>query len=84
MSEPKEKPVTIQQEIHAALTNTAHFTPQEQEEIAETIAAEVARLLPDLPDGIAGIVTRAMGVSLHIAGKIAGSPIRPADERAEE
>jgi CRISPR/Cas system-associated protein Cas10 (large subunit of type III CRISPR-Cas system) len=64
-----------------ALEGSDRFTAQEREEIASTIEAEVAKLLPELPEGIADIAFKALGLSLDIADKIVGQPQHPsADE----
>ncbi len=43
-----------------------------RQEIAATIESEVARLLPDLPEGIADIAFKAVGLSLEAADRLVG------------
>ena len=53
-----------------ALEGSDRFTAQEREDIASTIESEVAKLLPELPEGIADIAFKALGLSLGVADKI--------------
>jgi hypothetical protein len=64
-----------------ALEGSDRFTTQEREEIASTIETEIAKLLPELPEGIADVAFRALGLSLGLADKIVDQPQHPpADE----
>jgi len=64
-----------------ALAGSDRFTTEEQEAIASTIEAEVAKLLPDLPKGIAEIAFKAVVLSLDAADKLVGKPDpSPSDE----
>ena len=55
-----------------ALEDSDRFTPEERQEIAATIESEVAKLLPDLPEGIAEMAFKAVGLSLEAADRLAG------------
>ena len=65
------------------MEGSGRFTAQEQEDIASTIEAEVSKLLPELPEGIAEIAFKALGLSLGVADKILDQPEHPpADEHS--
>ena len=91
MSDPRpEKPDEekesgrVQTGVLKALRGSGRFTPQEQEDIASTIESEVARLLPELPEGITEIAFKAIGLSLDAADKLAERQERPpADEQPD-
>jgi hypothetical protein len=53
-----------------ALEGSGRFTAEEQNEIASMIESEVSKLLPDLPDGIAEIAFKALGLSLGMTDKL--------------
>lgn len=53
-----------------ALEGSDRFTLEEQHEIASTIESEVSKLLPDLPEGIAEIALKALGISLNMTDKL--------------
>ena len=55
-----------------ALAGSDRFTPEERQEIAATIESEVAKLLPDLPEGIAEMAFKAVGLSLEAADRLVG------------
>jgi hypothetical protein len=79
--EKEEQAGQVKEGALKALEGSGRFTPQEQDAIASTIEAEVAKLLPDLPEGIADIAFKALGLSLGVADKILDQPERPpADE----
>ena len=64
--EPKEGEKQAGQVREGALKGlegSDRFTTQEREEIASTIEAEVAKLLPELPEGIADIAFKALAAS---------------------
>jgi hypothetical protein len=54
-----------------ALAGSDRFTPEERQEIAATIESEVAKLLPDLPEGIADMAFKAVGLSIEAADRLA-------------
>jgi hypothetical protein len=67
-----------------ALAGSDRFTPEERQEIAATIESEIARLLPDLPEGIADIAFKAVGLSLEAADKLVGRQENsPKDEQSD-
>ena len=70
MPNPEEKADQVKQSAMKALEDNGRFTPEEREEIASTIESEVAKLLPELPEGIAEIAARAMELSLNVAEKL--------------
>jgi hypothetical protein len=79
--EEEEQAGQVREGALKALEGSGRFTSQEREEIASTIEAEVAKLLPDLPEGIADIAFKALGLSLGVADKILDQPEHPpADE----
>lgn len=79
--EEEEQGGQVREGALKALEGSGRFTPQEQEEIASTVEAEVAKLLPDLPKGIADIAFKALGLSFGVVDKILDQPERPpADE----
>ena len=52
--------------------------------IAQTIESEIARLLPDLPEGIAEMAFKALGLSLDAADRLTGQQEHPAtDEKTD-
>jgi hypothetical protein len=55
-----------------ALAGSDRFTPEERQEIAATIESEIAKLLPDLPEGIADMAFKAVGLSLEAADRLVG------------
>ncbi|MEE8389809.1 MAG: hypothetical protein V3S14_03300 [Anaerolineae bacterium] len=65
-----EKTEQVKQGALKALEGSDRFTAEEQEGIAATIESEIARLLPELPEGIAEIVFKAIGLSLDAADKL--------------
>ena len=71
-SDPKDKDKAgqVKQGALKALEGSSQFTPEEQEGIASTIESEIARLLPELPEGIAEIAFKAIGLSLGAADKL--------------
>jgi CRISPR/Cas system-associated protein Cas10 (large subunit of type III CRISPR-Cas system) len=79
--EEEEQAGQVREGALKALEGSSRFTPQEREEIASTIEAEVAKLLPNLPEGIADIAFKALGLSFGVADKILDQPEHPlADE----
>ena len=66
-SKEEEKERRVKQDVLKALRGSERFTPEEREEIAETIESEVAKLLPELPEGIAEIVSKAMDLAEGLA-----------------
>lgn len=84
MSDPKnknredeEKTRQVKQGALKALEGSGRFTPEELEGIASTIESEVARLLPELPEGIAEIAFKAVGLSLEAADRLVDQQERP-------
>ena len=72
-SDPKDKTEQVKQGALKALEGSDRFTPEEQEGIASTIESEIARLLPGgLPEGIAEMAFKAIGLSLGAADKLTG------------
>jgi hypothetical protein len=69
-SKEEEKERRVKQDVLKALQGSERFTPQGREEIAETIESEVAKLLPELPEGIAEIVSKAMGLAIGAADRL--------------
>lgn len=67
----------VKQGALKALEGNDRFTPEEQQEIASTIESEVTKLLPDLPEGIAEIAFKALGLSLNMADKLLDQQERP-------
>ena len=67
----------VKQGALKALEGSEKFTPEQQEEIASTIESEIARLLPDLPKGIAEIAFKAIGISLDAADKLVDQQEQP-------
>jgi hypothetical protein len=76
MSNPDPKETSEEQPVKngalKALEGSDRFTPEERREIAATIESEVARLLPELPEGIADIAFKAVGLSLEAADRLVG------------
>ncbi len=67
-----------------ALADSDRFTPEERQEIAATIESEIARLLPELPEGIADIAFKAVGLSLEAADRLVGRREKsPKDEQSD-
>jgi hypothetical protein len=73
----KNKTDQVKQGAQRALEGNDRFTPEEQREIAETIQSEVNKLLPDLPEGIAEIAFRALGISLNMTDKLLNQQEQP-------
>jgi hypothetical protein len=69
-SKEEEKERRVKQDVLKALQGSERFTPEERKEIAETIESEVAKLLPELPEGIAEIVSKAMGLAIGAADRL--------------
>ena len=69
-SKEEEKERRVKQDVLKALQGSERFTPQEREEIAETIESEIAKLLPELPEEIAEIVSKAMGLAIGAADRL--------------
>ena len=83
-SDPEDKTGQVKQGALKALEGSGRFTPEEREGIAETIESEIARLLPDLPEGIAEIAFKALGLSLDAADKLTDQQEPPAtDEQTD-
>ncbi len=82
--ENKDKTGQVKQGALKALEGSDRFTPEEQEGIAATIESEIARLLPDLPEGIAEMAFKAIGLSLDAADRLTGQQEHPAtDEQTD-
>ncbi len=75
--ENTEKAGQVKQGALKALEGNDRFTPEEREEIASTIESEIARLLPELPEGIAEIAFKAIGLSLDAADKLVDQQEHP-------
>ena len=73
----EKKTGQVKQGALKALEGSARFTPEEQEDIASTIESEVAKLLPDLPEGITEIAFKALGLSLNMTDKLLDQEKRP-------
>jgi len=83
-SKEEKKERQVKQDVLKALQGSEQFTPEEREEIAETIESEVVRLLPELPEGIAEIVSKAMGLALGAADKLVDQQEHPpTDDQSE-
>jgi hypothetical protein len=83
-SDSEDKTGQVKQGALKALEGSDRFTPEEREGIAETIESEIARLLPDLPEGIAEIAFKAIGLSLGAADKLTDQQEPPAtDEQTD-
>ena len=72
-----EKTEQVKQGALKALEGSDRFTPEEREGIASTIESEIARLLPELPEGIAEIAFKAIGLSLETADRLVDQQERP-------
>lgn len=72
-----EKNDQVKQGALKALESSDRFTPEEQHEIAATIQSEVSKLLPDLPEGIAELAFKALGLSLNMTDKLVDQPKQP-------
>ena len=82
--ENEEKTGQVKQGSLKALEGSDRFTPEEQEGIAATIESEIARLLPELPEGIAEIAFKAIGLSLDAVDKLVDQQERPpTDEQTD-
>lgn len=75
--EKGEETKQVKRSTLEALEGSSRFTPAERDGIASTIEAEIAKLLPELPEGIAEIAARAVGLSIGITEKLADSQERP-------
>lgn len=75
--EDEGKTRQVKQGALKALEGSGRFTPEEREGIASTIESEVARLLPELPEGIAEIAFKAVGLSLEAADRLVDQQERP-------
>ena len=79
-----EKAGQVKQGALKALESSDRFTPEEQEGIAATIESEIARLLPELPEGIAEIAFKAIGLSLETADRLVDQQERaPIDDQTD-
>ena len=76
-NENTEKAGQVKQGALKALEGSDRFTPEEQYEIAATIQSEVSKLLPDLPEGIADIAFKALGLSLNMTDKLVDQQKQP-------
>jgi hypothetical protein len=80
----EKKTGQVKQGALKALEGSARFTAEEQQEIASTIESEVAKLLPDLPEGIAEIAFKALGLSLNLTDRLVSQEDRPpTDEQVD-
>jgi hypothetical protein len=80
----EKKTGQVKQGALKALEGSGRFTPEEQEDIASTIESEVSKLLPNLPEGIAETVFKALGLSLNMADKLLDQEERPStDDRTD-
>ena len=80
-SKEEEKERRVKQDVLKALQGNERFTPEEREEIAETIESEVAKLLPE---GIAEIVSKAMGLAIGAADRLVDQQEHPpTDDQSE-
>ncbi|MCP4537354.1 MAG: hypothetical protein GY832_09420 [Chloroflexi bacterium] len=75
--EKTEKAKQVKHGALKALEGSEKFTPEEREGIASTIESEIARLLPELPEGIAEIAFKALGLSLDAADKLTSQQEHP-------
>jgi hypothetical protein len=73
-SKEEEKEKQVKQDVLKALQGSERFTPEKREEIAETIESEVAKLLPE---GIAEIVSKAMGLAIGAADRLVDQQEHP-------
>ena len=73
----EKKAEQVKQGALKALEGSDRFTPEEQHEIASTIESEVSKLLPDLPEGIADIAFKALGLSLNVTDKLLDQQKQP-------
>ena len=79
-----EKAGQVKQSALKALEGSDRFTPEEQEGIAATIESEIARLLPELPEGIAEIAFKAIGLSFDAADRLVDQQERaPIDDQTD-
>ncbi|MDY7076149.1 MAG: hypothetical protein SXV54_04405 [Chloroflexota bacterium] len=76
-SDSKEKAEQAKQSALAALEHSSRFTPEEQENIASTIQTEIAKLLPQLPEGIAEITAKAVELAMDATEKLIDLQERP-------
>jgi len=84
MADAREKAGPVKLATLEKLGASGQFTAEEQQAIASTIQDEIARLLPDLPEGIAEITAKAVGISIDVTEKLLGPKEPPQVDKQTE